>query len=133
MKIPPQKTGSRRQNHFFQLHHSSVSSLNFFVWFCVERPMHGWVDGWDFAAIFPLSCSVQKINSYISPTSESTCGPRPRAGSWSLPIAFPGCFEAILSDRMLPQILVIMSAQSEIVKISQNWANRENENYFGPG
>ena len=26
-----------------------------------------------------------------------------------------------------------MSAQSEIVKKSQNWANRENENLFGPG
>ena len=28
---------------------------------------------------------------------------------------------------------MIVPAQSEIVKMSQNWANRENENYFGPG
>ena len=80
-----------------------------------------------------LSPYVPAINSYISPPSTLACGPRPRAESWSLPIAFPGCFEAILSDRMLPQMLVIMSAQSEIVKISQNWANRENKNLFGPG
>ena len=82
---------------------------------------------------YPHPHRHRAINSYISPTSTLACGPRPRAGSWSLPIAFPGCFEAILSDRMLPQMLVIMSAQSEIVKISQNWANRENKNLFGPG
>ena len=77
--------------------------------------------------------AVQKINSYIPSPSAFTCGPLPRAEPFCLPIAFPGCFEAILSDRMLPQMLVIMSAQSEIVKISQNWANRENKNLFGPG
>ena len=34
---------------------------------------------------------------------------------------------------MLAHVIVIVPAQSEIVKMSQNWANHENKNYLGPG
>ena len=49
------------------------------------------------------------------------------------PNCLPANWEALWADKMQHKVIMFVLAQSESLKISQNWPNRENENYFGPG
>ena len=47
------------------------------------------------------------------------------------PNCLPANWEALWADKMQHKVIMFVLAQSESLKISQNWANREHKNYFG--